>query len=157
MIRRLTPEDKDLMISIIQDKAVLPSIIDDGPLSDVEFLLWSDKVYCLAYDSGVLFILVPSNLVSYEVHTCILPQFRGEYAVEAAKLAIEWVFSKTPCQKISTLIPVINTAAYALACRAGMKKEGINRKSFLKNGCLYDQIIMGLCREDLCHSQPQLQ
>jgi len=156
-IRRLTPEDKDLFVSIIQHPSVLPYIVDDYSsiqLYNMDAVLRIDTVYCLIYGEGVLFILTPQNSITYDVHTCVLPQFRGEEAVSAAREGAEWMFKETNCQKITASFPVINSGAYALARSIGMKKEGVNKKSFLRDGHLHDQIIMGLCKEDyLCQQQ----
>lgn len=154
MIRRLTPDDKNLFTSICLHDSVFPYITDDGifsnPLYDIGSVLMIDKIYCLVYGPGILFILIPYNFVTYEVHTCVLPQYRGKEATRATKVGAKWMFTETPCQKINTFIPITNTQAYALARSAGMKIEGVNKKSFLKDGVLYDQIMMGLCKEDVC-------
>jgi RimJ/RimL family protein N-acetyltransferase len=132
---------------------VYPFISDDGSPTAEDYepkdLLVLEQVYFLSPADGVLFMLVPVNSVTYEVHTCILPDIRGASSIAHAKELILWMFTNTRCEKIVTTVPVFNLPALALAIRAGMKQEGVNRRSFLRRGVLYDQTMLGVCKQEV--------
>ena len=48
-------------------------------------------------------------------------------------------------------IPEYNKLAIRLAGKVGMELIGINKRSFMKNGVLYDQQLFGISKEDICH------
>jgi len=121
--------------------------IDDGcPPYEFYNPIRSDKViYLVSRDN--CFTAIPRNYVEYEVH------FGGNRRTLffSARRAIDWMFNKTPCLKLTGQVPGYNKKAIRFGGRLGFKHEGINRKSFMKNNILYDQYIMGLTREDwLC-------
>lgn len=93
------------------------------------------------------FLYHPWNTVTYEMHSAIFPEYRGEQAFDAAVSAAMWMFTMTPCKKIVTLIPKTNYAARALAQKGGMLKEGIVTASYLKGGKLVDQYLYGMTKE----------
>jgi RimJ/RimL family protein N-acetyltransferase len=69
--------------------------------------------------------------------------------------SIAWMFENTPCVKIVAGIPAYNHFALRLAKSSGMSLEGVNRKSFLKDGVLHDQIYFGINKEGPCpHYSP---
>ncbi len=123
---------------------------DDGMVNvnpDIFFVPIEGKLWLRAGDYGI-FMLEPRNLVTYEVHTMLLPDARGK-AVDIAKGALHWVFYNTPCLKIITHVPSFNVLAKRLSSRCGMKLIGNNESSFLKDGILYDQFIYGISKGDL--------
>ena len=94
-----------------------------------------------------VFMLNPLNCICYEVHTALLPEAWGR-SVEITKDGVLWLFENTPCRRVITNVPEYNRKALLLAKKTGMVQFGINPKSFLKNGVLYDQIMLGLSKED---------
>jgi RimJ/RimL family protein N-acetyltransferase len=156
-VRRATVKDNETIKGIYADKSIWPFVTDDGAL-DIQTINFTDALN----NQGVYFIIVednnkpvgvflfnPWNTVTYEMHSAVLPEYRGAGSREAAYLAGMWMFKNTPCQKIVTQIPQINVLARALAKKCGMTLEGNNKKSFLKNGKLIDQYIFGICKEDV--------
>lgn len=91
-----------------------------------------------------LFMLHALNSVCWEIHTCLLPWAWGSRAMEAGCLVSEWVFEHTGCRRIVTNVPVYNRLALAYAKRAGLVEYGCNPASFLKDGKLHDQILLGI-------------
>ena len=89
-------------------------------------------------------MLKPWNTVTYEIHTCILPPYRGRAAIHAGKDAGAWMFENTQCRKIVTLVPEDNRPALFHALNSGMRKEGLIKDSFLQDGDLSDLILLGL-------------
>jgi RimJ/RimL family protein N-acetyltransferase len=102
-------------------------------------------------DYGV-FLVHPQNYVCYEVHTCLLPTVWG-MALECTIPLIEWVFRNTKCQRLVTNVPEYNYRALSLAKRSGLTEYGFNEKSYLKNGKLFSQIMLGISKEDVCQQQ----
>lgn len=150
--------DEELIKKIVTHKAVWGFVSDDG--SDKEnykpaihesfyWLLVRDKDEVLG-----LYFLHPQNYICYEIHTCLLPAAWGEKSREAAKQVLSWMFSNTICMKVITYIPDDNEKAFFYAKRAGLEQEGINKRSFMKNGKLLDQKVLGITKEDfLCQQQ----
>ncbi len=107
-------------------------------------------IWLKAGECGV-FLGHPHNCCTLEVHT-ILP-FAHEHALEAAKKAISWTFENTEYERIITNVPSFNPAAYRLALKSGMEKIGVNKKSFKKDGVLYDQVLLGISKEDCTNTK----
>jgi RimJ/RimL family protein N-acetyltransferase len=156
-IRRAMEEDSKFIRSVYLNESILPHIIDDwsiDPLKiDFSTMLSFPQIYFLIPEKDKIpvgvFLLHPWNSITYELHTAILPEYRGEVAVESCNLMGKYMFIETPCQKILTHVPTTNAPARALAVKCKMVMEGINRKSFLSGGVLYDQYIFGSCKEDV--------
>lgn len=85
-----------------------------------------------------------------EVHSCMVPEWRGHIAIRAARDSLAYVFDTTDTKKVITHVPNYNRAALRFAEAVGMTREGVNRASFLKNGILYDQILLGITGGELC-------
>jgi RimJ/RimL family protein N-acetyltransferase len=60
---------------------------------------------------------------------------------------IKWVFENTTCRKLISWAPEGNQRAYDFAIKAGLVDEGVCKKSFIKNGVLLDQHLMGIGKE----------
>lgn len=155
IIKRATFEDLEFVKKLWFHPAVYPYINDDLSLGEeinFEVIIGIEKMYLLIAILGGekigFFFFHPWNSITFEVHTVILPEYRGKNAILVAQKAKEWFFENTVCRKIMTQVPFFNMPAYALAKKAGFKIEGINENSFLRNGKLYDQYIMGLKKEN---------
>lgn len=97
------------------------------------------------YDDNVLrgfYAICPSNMITAEIHTSLLPEFRGVKALQSGKLFLSHLFSKY--LKAISYVPSYNKKALLYAQLLGFKIEGINRSSFIKNGQLLDQTLVGL-------------
>jgi len=155
MIRIERTRDAELVRAIITHPRIYPYVADDFSPIAAEFdpaaAVANESVYFLAAydDDGIVgvWMLNPINSICYEVHTCVLPAHWGEKTREVVKEAARWMFANTPCRKVVTHVPSYNRLAHKLAVDAGMQPEGCNRKSWLKNGILHDQYVLGLCKE----------
>jgi len=150
---RLTGNDRKLVDSFIQHDDIFPFITDDygmklknrGALTD-HFI--REPYWCIYPAKGVLFILTPKCGTTYEVHTLVKPEYRGANSVKAATSGLQWFFKNHPtCQKIISYIPSDNKAAKVFALKMKFKVEGNIMQSFLKDGKLIDQWIVGLEKE----------
>lgn len=91
-----------------------------------------------------VFIFQPWNLITFQVHVAVLPEYRGNRAFEYSIQVIGWIFSHTPCKKIVALIPENNIRAYALAKICSFDQEGLIKESFQVNGIRKNETLMGL-------------
>lgn len=147
--------DVALIKSTITHPKLYQHLSDDGcpDAQDFTVQLADSLFYMVAHDGDKylgLFLLHPHNFICYEVHTCLLPEAWGEMAIECGKAIVRWMFENTPCQRVITNVPKYNRLALRLARNVGMSEFGVNTKSFLKNGSLHDQVMLGISKEALC-------
>jgi RimJ/RimL family protein N-acetyltransferase len=157
MIRRAIEEDREFIKGIYENKIMTKYLTDDNcprKMADcVDMILKTPVIYAMIYElegaRAGLFLYFPWNYTTYELHVTILPEYRGIQSISAAKESAAWVFKNTCCHKIVVTIPKPNYKAKALAILSGMQQEGINRKSYMKDGKLYDMYLFGICKEEL--------
>lgn len=146
--------DYETIKRIVTHPQVYPFLSDDGspPASE-----WqpteSETVYYVAASNhrGVVGVLIftPHNSICYEGHSALLPSVWG-HGPEIGKLAMRWMFENSPCRRLIGNAPSFNPRVLAYAKRSGMQPFGVNQKSFLKDGILYDQVVLGASKEDVC-------
>lgn len=152
--------DAALIRSVITHPAVWAFVSDDmsGTPDDYEPPI-TDGIHWVAIRDGdelaALFLFHPWNGITYEVHTCILPKWRGAKSREATAAAMAWIFTHSPCQKIVTQVATENAPALRLATDSGMTLEGMNTQSILRNNTLHDQHILGITRAEWEKCQQQ--
>lgn len=142
--------DRKFITECVTNEHVWNASRDDS-LIEKEFFFppINDSIIWLrAGDCGV-FMGQKMNHVTYDVHTILLPRARGK-AVSIAKDAIRWIFDNTECLRVTTSVPSYNRLAERLAIKSGMTRFGTNYKSFQKDGVLFDQLLFGISKEDLC-------
>lgn len=86
----------------------------------------------------------PVNGVTFESHVCFLS--RGPVNELCYREMLQWMWEHTKVERIIGAIPEYNFLAIAFARRCGFEKFGWNRDSWLKNGKLYAQALMGISR-----------
>lgn len=150
--------DPVLILSVVTHPAIYPHISDDSAPAAERFVPpIGDGLYWLAAWEGEAlagaFFLHPWNGITFEVHTCILPEFRGAKSRAATSAMLAWMFTQTHCEKVVTHVPAINQKALRLARDSGLKDEGVNRQSFKLNNQIFDQHLLGITREEWksCH------
>ena len=156
MIRRATVDDREFIKSIYEMPGMIKYLTDDNcpdNMKDcVDMIINTPGIYALISEQLMirtgLFLFFPWNYTTYELHVAILPEYRGRMSIQSGTDAGLWMFRNTCCQKIVTQIPTPNYRAKALAIAVGMKQEGINRKSYMKDGNLYDMYLYGICKEE---------
>lgn len=143
--------DWELITRIVTDKSVYHKVSDDfSPLA----ANWKPAqnhgcVYLLVKcgeDVLGLFFLAPVNGVSYQVHTCLLPNSYGEKAMAAAQKLIEWVFLNLNCKRLITEVPDFNKLAKKFAEKAGMQQYGYNPDSYQRDGRLQGVTLLGISK-----------
>lgn len=148
--RRLGELDRDLIRATITHPKLYPHLSDDFSPCPQKFepVIHDSVWHVAAYDAEEylgLWMLHPENAICWKIHTALLPNAWGR-SVAAGKALLLWVWQNTPWQRIVTDIPAYNRLAYRLASRCGFEEYGRNSRSFLKNGQLQDQILMGVSR-----------
>ncbi|HEX2614711.1 MAG TPA: GNAT family protein [Nitrososphaera sp.] len=150
--------DMQVVKQIMEHPRIWPHIHEDGITEaspvDVEGIHW---VLVSNPDPVGLFMAHARSKHCYEMHTCLTPAVWGESGNDAAQLFLLYMFTKTDCQKIVTNVPEYNKAALRFALRNGMRHEGNNRASYLKNGVLIDQYMLGITLKEFESCQQQSQ
>lgn len=149
--------DREVIRSIMAHPRVYPWISDDGsPHPDDYESTIHESLYFLLVEidkPAAIFLYHPHNMITYEVHTCVLPGYYGKQAEEAAKGTLLWMIMNTSAKKIITHVPFNNIKAARFAERCGLSHEGVNRASFMKNGVIYDQYVLGITEAEICQQQ----
>ena len=147
-------QDYALIREIMTHPKIYPYIIDDGcpPVEGFQ-PQENDAIYYVAVkDEGEMmgiWMLVPHNTVCFEVHTCLLPSAWGRKSRDAAAQFMRWIWENIKlCNRIITNVPAYNRIALRFARDCGMTEFGINQNSFLKNGTIYDQVMLGVTRPE---------
>lgn len=156
MIRIERTNDIEYIKQCVTHPKIWDYSTDDGSVEKSIYVpLIADVVYWLMVveDSPLgVFLLHPHNSICFEVHTCLLPKIWGR-SVECTLAGIDWMWENTSCRRIITNVPEYNLLAIRLAERSGLLRFGENPKSYLKNGILYNQIMLGISKEDKCQQQ----
>ena len=110
----------------------------------------SESVIYLAakHDSKVfgLFALVPDNAICWKVHVCMLPAGYGALSREAFLELFRWVWQYTRCLRLVGYVAESNRKALKLALDVGMQQYGTNPDSWLKDGKLQAQVLLGISK-----------
>lgn len=143
--------------AVMKHPAIWPHIHEDGTDADYRPVDHEGFHWMLvtegAEDLGI-FLVHARGEVCFEMHTCLLPTCWGRRAAQAAQLLAGWAFRETECRKLVTSVPAYNRLALRFAQAGGMRLEGINRASYLRNGELVDQIMLGITKQEwLCQQQ----
>lgn len=144
--------DMDLVSSIVCHPAIWPHLHDDGTPDDwrpvdIDGLSWMLVTLDDGQVGGVFLVHALTSCCS-EMHTALLPRMWGQEAAAAAQLLLTWAFRETDCKKMVTNVPAYNRAALRFAMAGGMQQEGTNRASFMRNGALVDQIMLGITKQE---------
>ena len=137
--------DLNLINEIILNPFVQDDIADDSSMGVSISEIPSHVRFIGVYDNNILcglYMIVPQNCATVEVHTCLLPLLRGRKAIQAGRLIIQYMFDRY--KKIISWIPVDNKKAELYSKLLGFKIEGISRESYLKNGKLQDMKLVGI-------------
>lgn len=106
-------------------------------------------LYLAAYHGAEylgLFMLQAHSAVLWEVHTCLLPTAWGGATLACTAACAQWMWERTPCQRLITAVPEGNELALRLARRSGMADYGVNPRSLQRGGRLLDQTMLGMSR-----------
>ena len=105
--------DAKRLNEIVNHESVKPHLqfLSDGPI-DLSDLVRDPANYLLMGEhGGVLFIRLQNGL--YEAHTQVLPQGRGTGVLDLARLAQQWMFTRTDALELVSKCPTLRTKALA--------------------------------------------
>ena len=147
-------KDMEVVKSILTDSEMWARIKEDDneleafEVPDNDELLWLG-IYT---DDGLagMFFIHNLNLSTIQLHAHILEPYREKYAKEAGKLVITY-FAHVMSDRINKLvaeIPVCYPDVYHFSLKNGLKDEGINRASILKDGEFMDQHRLGITKQE---------
>ena len=125
---------------------------DDTELSIEDYVppIDEDNRWYGSYENDELvaaFFVHRLNLITWQLHIQFRPQYWGKGVSTAhSKAILEEIWKDTKCKKLYALVPEYATYVLKLAKRVGFKQEGRTKKSFQKNGVIYDQIHIGVYR-----------
>jgi len=148
--------DMALVAAIMGHPAIWPHIHEDG--TDAPAPVDHDELHWLLVSDGQpagVFLVHAVRASCFEVHTCLLPRLKGAGAAQAARLLIAHVFGTIGARKLITNVPASNRPALRFAKASGLQIEGINRASFLRNGVMEDQIMLGITDKEWKSCQQQ--
>ena len=92
------------------------------------------------------------NGVTWQIHALMVDRTNSK---ESGKRILEWFYNEDIGHKLIAEIPVIYEHVYHFTKKQGFKDEGVNRKSFMKNGELVDTYRLGITREEICQQLSQ--
>jgi RimJ/RimL family protein N-acetyltransferase len=144
--------DAEYIKSVFKHEAIWEWVSDDSCNKDEYEPFFHEAIHYLVPEldgqkTGVL-MLVKCNAVTVELHTAVLPEFRGKCVGEMFTRLTEWAQDEG-YSRIRTWVPECNKAAYVAASRVGFSHVGVEQKAFLKDGELYDLHLFGktLCQQ----------
>lgn len=149
--------DPILLKRIITDPKLWDRISDDYCPSRDDFQPNPNMLYVVVRDDQELLGLWAfhlHNAICWEVHTCLLPVAWGDRGRRAALEMAEWLWANTECLRLITNVPAFNRLAFKFAKAAGMEQYGVNKLSYMKQGKLRDQILLGLSKPQVSPSCP---
>lgn len=145
MIKAARIYEQDLIKKIMSHPKNVRAIQSDF-YQDADWPIHDSIIYLGMFIDEIigLFIGFPKSQIVLDVHVAMDP---NHYCCTdiCYQEAIKWVKENTEFKKLTGQTPVFNRLAIKCNERNGFEREGINKKSFLRNGKLYDQIYFGRC------------
>lgn len=110
------------------DPDEINSIINNPDVNDLSDLLDAtstieNNVWLLG--DGFSCFFMNRNDCSYEVHIGVAKNQRGKNALELSRLAVEYMFTNTDCNKLVGIIPVVNKPAIRFGKWLGFRDGGV--------------------------------
>jgi len=113
----------DRINAVLNDPAVRPWVADMGAGEiDVSPIVENTNNILLMGRYGGCLCFCPQPGI-YEVHTQVLSEGRGRWALDFVRAGASWMFTHTDAYEIMTRVSHGHVAAKALTLRAGMKYE----------------------------------
>lgn len=154
VIKATRTYNADLVRSIMLRPEILATVAEDGQdpadyQPDVEGDCW---LVMTAPDDVLvgLYCLDARNAVTVEIHAQVLPEHRKVYSKATGEAALGWILENMPeCHKVTASVPAIYPNVLKFTTQFGFQVEGVNRLSYLKNGKIHDQWMLGITRDEI--------
>ena len=151
--------DIDLINTIMFDDDIFDTVSEDGATKDRQrFDVYNEYWLKVLVNNELvgLYNLHHTNKSTLEAHVHILKKFRGEHSVNSILKVYEWLVENCGSEVVKFIsnIPVIYPNVLRFCLSNGFKHEGVNRKSYLKNGSIHDVDMVGITKEEMkevCH------
>lgn len=143
---------RNLMLigSVLFDDAIVDKIAQDSD-DGFDLELTDSELWLSIHDGGKLVgVCAFDNVrgICCDIHPYILPEHRIK-SRDAVSAALTYLFSNhAQIHKVNATIPVIYPKVRNFALKIGFVPEGINRRSFMKHGVIYDQWVVGIMRSE---------
>ena len=72
------------------------------------------------------------------------------YGTDAIRLVLKVAFEEVNLQKVELRVFEYNERAIRVYEKCGFKREGVRRRALFRDGRYYDQVLMGILREEFC-------
>jgi len=146
--------DDELVYRVMTSPEIWQTVAEDGQNPDDFNPNCDDDCWLLIDDRSELvglYNLHASNSTTLMMHAQIMTDKRQEYSDRAGLEVWKWILNNCPnnYQKFNAMIPTIYPNVKNYADRMFMVLEGLNRKSYLKNGNICDQWMMGVTRDEI--------
>jgi hypothetical protein len=144
--------DYSLIRLILTDPDLYSRMGDDFTPPAHQFVVNPHPAICwvLVYDRLRLlgmFGFFPENEICRAAHVALFRGIHPRVTHQAGEEIVEWLWRNTSCERLIASVPLSNPAAVRFGLRAmGLVRYGVNPRSFLKNGILQSQILMGRSR-----------
>lgn len=142
--------DVQVVFKILTEGTIWSDISEDGATVNIPDV--SRDLYLGIWDGPTIVGMYKFNQLTsicWEVHTCIFKQYR-KLAPSTVSFVYGWLLNNIAnLQKIVSRIPETQRHVLQFALKAGLKKEGFNRNSYLKNGKIIGQHLVGITREEM--------
>lgn len=136
MVIALSPAQ---VTDLVTDPTIYPFVIDDGSPSRETYRAPEGPVYLGTEDFFAAFM--PVSCAVWEVHIGARKSALGISSMLLFECFEE--MQRRGAKKILANVPSFNQKAIRCFQRAGMEIEGTRKKSFLKDGILHDQTLLG--------------
>lgn len=144
--------DKDKILHIICNHSILETITEDGGAVTENHVNPELNCFIAAEVNGELaaiWIFEKTGAVTIDVHAHVLPAYRDHSIEIGQKVLSEIINLADWAKKYTAQIPFCYPNVKKFAQRMGFKEEGINAKSYLKKGELFDQWYLGATVRDI--------
>lgn len=141
--------DYDEIKRILYNDEMWARISEDGQKKDLDLEGRGLEWYGFVGDNKVIGIFLAHKVFKYtlQVHVSVLEEYRDKYAIMCGKDVLNH-FVQSDNHKMVASVPAIYHDVYRFTKKMGLIEEGINRRSYFKNGKMIDQYLMGITRKE---------
>jgi hypothetical protein len=148
-----------LVRSILTEAGVYGHMTDDFAPKPDDFQVNTHEAirYVIVWEGGAkyapvvgrclgMFCFFPENEICWQAHVALLRGLRPAQTRQIGREVMAWLWGNTPCLRLVASVPKCNRAAVRYGLDPGgmnLLPFGVNEKSFLKHGKLWDQVLMG--------------
>lgn len=144
--------DADKILHVLCEPSILKTITEDGGKVTEQHINPESACFIAAEVNGNLaavWIFEKTGAVSIDVHAHVLPAFRHS-SIEIGKKVLSTIIELADwAKKYTAQIPFCYPNVKLYAEKMGFKVEGVNSKSYLHNGKLFDQWYLGATARDI--------